>query len=194
MGEDVEKIKGLTILELLIVMIIIGGIFLIAAPNLLGLADKAKMAVVKTNMVSAASSVKAKLILGDMDADTAAQESVEELQNAGTPDNQEDDPKNPFAVSECSSQDCPAFQYGSGGDNYGAVIIGSDENNEVVRISAFGKNGKALFAKKTVTPAELGNSENSNMNDNSIQNSNNPLQEGINNEVQNFSDEDLPLT
>ena len=114
---------------------------LIAAPTLLNAADKAKEGAVKANTSAAASTVITYLTVDEMPSDQAIAMTIENLNNAGTPDYPDDDAMSPFNREE----------YAFGNSPGPGVVVLTPQDLYTVNITAYGKDGVCIIAEKTIT-------------------------------------------
>lgn len=132
-----QKRKGFTLLELLIVVVILGVLALIAAPSLLNAADQAKDSVVKANESAAASSITSQFALNSTLAASAIATSV-----AGTLNGQN---KNPVDATKAA--------FATTGTVAGSVVLTADDATDTIVVTGYGKKGDLLITKTIAAPA-----------------------------------------
>ena len=131
--------RGFTLLELLIVVVILGVLALIAAPNLLDAVDQAKNAAVMANQRAAASSITTRFDLkGETIATDVAADVVAELNTESV--NPIDDANPAFATA---------------GTAPGSVVLAGDDANALILIIGYDKDGAMLFSKTMRAPESI---------------------------------------
>ena len=134
-----RKKQGFTLLELLIVVVILGTLALIAAPNLLNVIDQAKNAAIMANQRAAASSITTRFDLnGETIATDVASAVATELNTEAT--NPIDDANPAFATA---------------GTAPGSVVLAGDNTNNEIVIIGYDKNGEILLSKTIKAPESI---------------------------------------
>lgn len=132
-----RKRQGFTLLELLIVVVILGVLALIAAPNLLNAADQSKDSVVKSNECAASSSIISLFALNSTLKASEIATAVVGILNAQN--------KNPVDVTKTA--------FATSGTVAGSVVLTANDATDTITITGYGKNGNLLLTK-TVSASE----------------------------------------
>ncbi len=140
-----KKDLGFSLLELMMVVVMIGVLALIAAPQLLNAAENAKEGAIKANVSSAASTAMTHLTIENKDAYDAAFDATEQLNDANSANNTNDDPKSPYNQNEA------AYVADQSTDIGGQVTIYGEEEEYEIIISGWNKTAdRAIMTKHIV--------------------------------------------